>query len=136
VPCEISLKFQRIELVVVRRYAGSIDHVRPNVAQSTRRPSASLSPVDPRGSANDVATDATPAPLSPRLRRTLELVYGVEGVLEARIWQWPGRIAVGVRGGQGTSPTDLVRRVEVAVAGIREPEEAWDFGILGDSPAG
>jgi hypothetical protein len=70
------------------------------------------------------------------LRRTLELVYGVEGVLEARIWQWPGRVAVGVRGGQGTSPSDLVRRVEVAVAGIREPEEAWDFGILGDSPPG
>jgi len=71
--------------------------------------------------------------LTPRLRRTLELVYGVEGVLEARIWQWPGRVAVGVRGGSASSPTELVRRVEVAVAGLRDPEESWDFGILSDA---
>jgi|HubBroStandDraft_1064217.scaffolds.fasta_scaffold15775_4 hypothetical protein len=68
--------------------------------------------------------------LPPRLRRTLELVYGVEGVVAARIWQWPGRIAVGVRGGMATAPSDLIRRVEAAVAGLRDPEEAWDFGIL------
>ncbi len=79
--------------------------------------------------ASDTATKALP----PRLRRTLELVYGVEGVVEARIWQWPGRVAVGVRGGTATSPTELVRRVEVAVAGLREPEENWDFGILEES---
>jgi len=71
--------------------------------------------------------------LSPRLRRTLELAYGVEGVVAARVWQWPGRIAVGVRGGTATSPPDLVRRVEAAVAGLREPGETWDFGILEDS---
>jgi hypothetical protein len=68
--------------------------------------------------------------LPPRLRRTLELVYGVEGVVAARIWQWPGRIAVGVRGGMTTSPSDLIRRVEAAVAGLRDPDEAWDFGVL------
>jgi hypothetical protein len=79
-----------------------------------------------------MADNAADAELSPRLRRTLELVYGVEGVLEARIWQWSGRVAVGVRGSQSTSPADLVRRVEVAVAGLRDPEETWDFGILGD----
>jgi hypothetical protein len=71
--------------------------------------------------------------LSPRLRRALELAYGVEGVVAARVWQWPGRIAVGVRGGKATSPPDLVRRVEAAVAGLREPGETWDFGILEDS---
>jgi hypothetical protein len=65
-----------------------------------------------------------------RLRRTLELVYGVDGVVAARIWQWPGRIAVGVRGGMATAPSDLIRRVEAAVAGLREPDEVWDFGIL------
>jgi len=86
-----------------------------------------------RGTALDMADDPASADLPPRLRRTLELVYGVEGVLEARIWQWPGRVAVGVRGGSSTSPTDLVRRVEVAVAGLRDPEESWDFGILGDA---
>jgi hypothetical protein len=79
-----------------------------------------------------MADDSAATTLPARLRRTLELVYGVEGVLEARIWQWPGRVAVGVRGGNATSPTDLVRRVEVAVAGVRDPEESWEFGILGD----
>jgi len=73
--------------------------------------------------------------LPPRLRRTLELVYGVEGVVAARIWHWPGGIAVGVRGGRATTPSDLVRRVEAAVAGVREPDEAWDFGILDETRA-
>jgi hypothetical protein len=68
--------------------------------------------------------------LSPKLRRILELVYGVEGVIAARIWQWSGRIAVGVRGGMATAPSDLIPRVEAAVAGLREPDEAWEFGIL------
>jgi len=27
---------------------------------------------------------------------------------------------------------DLLHRVEVAVAGLRDPEEIWDFGILED----
>lgn len=75
----------------------------------------------------------TKGDLPPRLRRTLELVYSVEGVVAARIWEWPGGIAVGVRGGHATTPSDLVRRVEAAVAGLREPEEAWDFGILDES---
>jgi hypothetical protein len=75
---------------------------------------------------------ATAASLPARLTRTLELAYAVEGVVAARVWQWPGRVAVGVRGNGGSSPTDLLRRVEAAVAGLREPEEAWDFGILDD----
>jgi hypothetical protein len=69
--------------------------------------------------------------LSPRLRRTLELVYCVEGVAVARVWQWPGRVAVGVRSATVTAP-DLIRRVEAAVAGLRETGEVWDFGILED----
>jgi hypothetical protein len=71
--------------------------------------------------------------LPPRLRRTLELVYGVEGVVAARVWHLPGRVAIGVRGGWGTTPPDLLRRVESAVAGLREPDETWDFGILDDA---
>jgi hypothetical protein len=73
--------------------------------------------------------------MPPKLRRVLELVYSVEGVVAARIWHWPGRIAVGVRGGSATSPMDLLRRVESAVASLREPEESWDFGILEDDSA-
>ena len=69
--------------------------------------------------------------LSPRLRRTLELVYSVEGVVAARVWQWPGRVAIAIRGGPVTAP-DLIRRVEDAVAGLREAGEIWDFGILED----
>jgi len=81
-----------------------------------------------------MAEEREPAGQLPRrLRRTLELVYGVNGVVAARIWQWPGRIAVGVRGGSATAPADLIRRVEAAVAALREPDEAWDFGIL-DEP--
>jgi hypothetical protein len=76
---------------------------------------------------------ATPTELPPRLRRTLELVYGVEGVVAARVWHSPGRIAVGVRGSTTTTPHDLLRRVESAVAGLREPDESWDFGILEDA---
>jgi hypothetical protein len=72
--------------------------------------------------------------LPPRIRRTLELVYGVEGVTSARVWAWPGCVAVGVRPAVLSSPAELLRRVESAVAGLREPDETWDFGLL-DSDA-
>lgn len=68
--------------------------------------------------------------LPPRLRRTLELVYGVEGVTAARVWHWPGRVAVGVRPAMLSAPAELLKRVESAVAGLREPEETWEFGLL------
>lgn len=71
-----------------------------------------------------------PESLSPRLRRTLELVYNVEGVTAARIWQWDNRVAVGVRFASGNAPAELLRRVESAVLAVREPDETWDFGIL------
>src|SRR6185312_8184546 len=86
--------------------------------------------------AGTMPTDAdAPRTLPPKLRRALELAYNVEGVVAARVWHWPGRIAVGIRGGSATSPSDLLRRVEVAVAGLREPNESWDFGILEDAPS-
>jgi hypothetical protein len=80
-----------------------------------------------------MATAADGNDLPPRLRRTLELVYQVEGVVAARVWQLPGRVAIGVRGSQGTTPADLLHRVEAAIAGLREAGETWDFGILDDS---
>jgi len=64
------------------------------------------------------------------MRRTLELVYGVEGVTAARVWHWPGRVHVGVRPAMLSAPAELLRRVEHAVAGLREPDETWDFGLL------
>jgi hypothetical protein len=78
--------------------------------------------------------------LPPKLRRTLEVVYAIDGVAGARVWEWPGTpgaktgprvtVAVGVRPSPTASPGDLLRRVEAAVAGLREPDEAWEFGIL------
>jgi len=29
-----------------------------------------------------------------------------------------------------SAPGELLRRVEKAVAGLREPDETWDFGFL------
>jgi hypothetical protein len=69
-------------------------------------------------------------PLPPRIRRTLELVYGVEGVTAARVWHWPGRVSVGVRPAMLSAQSELLRRVEHAVSGLREPDETWDFGLL------
>jgi len=74
----------------------------------------------------NAASQAIPA----AVRRILEVVYTVEGVVAARVWQEPGKIAVGVRGGGGTTPTDLLRRVEAAVVGLREPGVSWEFGSL------
>lgn len=76
------------------------------------------------------AMEQTSVELPPRLRRTLELVYGVEGVTAARVWHWPGRVAVGVRPAMLSAPAELLHRVESAVAGLREPEETWEFGLL------
>ena len=74
---------------------------------------------------------ALPAePLPPRLRRTVELVYGVEGVAGARVWQWDDRVAVGIKPNPAYAAADLLRRVELAVAGMLEPDEVWEFGLL------
>lgn len=76
------------------------------------------------------------ASLTPRMRRTLELAYAVDGVVAVRVWQWGPNVAIGVRGSAASSPADLVRRVESAVAGLREPGEAWDFGMLQEPATG
>jgi hypothetical protein len=81
-------------------------------------------------------SNAPPTETPPRLRRTLELVYGVEGVVAVRVWQWTEdlgrdeRVAIGVRASAATSQDDVLRRVEAAVSAIREPGEAWEFGLL------
>ena len=72
-------------------------------------------------------------PIPPRIRRAIEIVYGVEGVVAARIWHWPGRVAVGIRPGATSVPEELLRRVEAAVASLRQPDEAWEFGLLEDA---
>lgn len=72
--------------------------------------------------------------ISPRMRRVLEIVYAVDGVHGARVWEWPEdgktHVAVAVRPAQTASVGDLLKRVESAVAGLHEPGESWDFGVL------
>jgi hypothetical protein len=68
-----------------------------------------------------------------RLRRAVELAYAVEGVIGARVWKSDDVIAIGIRAAPNASPNDLLRRVEIAVSSLREPEEKWEFGLL-DEP--
>jgi hypothetical protein len=72
--------------------------------------------------------------LPPRLRRTLELVYSVDGVAGARVWQWDGRVAVGIRAADANATPALLKRVEDATRSLREPGESWDFGVLDEEP--
>lgn len=68
--------------------------------------------------------------LDPRIRRTLELVYQVEGVVAAKVWAMPDRIAVGVKIGAGHGPAEVMARLEQVTVALREPGETWDFGLL------
>ncbi len=68
--------------------------------------------------------------LPARLRRALDLVYAVEGVVSARLWHWPGRVAVGISLATTAPHAETLRRVEHAVAPIRQADETWDFGLL------
>ncbi len=81
-------------------------------------------------------TDDAPRELSPRMRRIVELVYAVEGVVAAKVWEWNGQVAVGVRAAPDAAPDAVLHRVEAALAGVREPDETWDFGILEEEGPG
>ena len=52
-----------------------------------------------------------PPDLPPRLELALEIIYRIEGVAAAKIWQWENRVAVAVRG-VGHVEEQLLRRVE------------------------
>jgi len=77
-----------------------------------------------------VTTEASNPTLPPRLRRAIEIVYAIEGVVGARLWQWPGRVAVGITVGPAFGQPETLRRVEAAVAHLQHVEEAWEFGLL------
>lgn len=68
--------------------------------------------------------------LDPRIRRTLELVYQVDGVVAAKVWAMPDRVAVGVKIGTGHGQADVMARLEQVTVALREPGETWDFGLL------
>jgi hypothetical protein len=69
--------------------------------------------------------------LPEKVRRVLEIVYAIEGVSAARVWQWPGRVAVAVKG-SGASEDALLQRVSTALNALKEVDEEWEFGILQD----
>jgi hypothetical protein len=71
--------------------------------------------------------------LPARVRRILELIYQVEGVAGARVWQWSGKVAIGVRPTLTSSAATVLHRVQTALAPLREPEEQWEFGLLEDA---
>ncbi|RYZ61186.1 MAG: hypothetical protein EOP08_13825 [Proteobacteria bacterium] len=70
-----------------------------------------------------------PPDLPPRLELALEIIYRIEGVAAAKIWQWENRVAVAVRG-VGHVEEQLLRRVEASLVSLAEPNETWDYGIL------
>ena len=65
-----------------------------------------------------------------RMRQALEAVYGIEGVLGARVWDCEGTIAVGVRPSSHASTSQILQRVERAIKPLREPGETWEVGLL------
>ena len=85
-----------------------------------------MSTEDPSAPPNAPSSDD----LDPRVRRTLELVYQVEGVVAAKVWAMPDCMAVGVRVGAGHGSTEVIARLQTVTAGLREPGETWDFGLL------
>ena len=78
---------------------------------------------------------APPEP-PPRLRRILEVVYLVEGVVGARVWLWESTVAVGVRVSSSATPGDVLRRVQAATLPLQEPGETWELGLLDDETPG
>jgi hypothetical protein len=77
---------------------------------------------EPTAAANDA--------LDPRVRRILEIVYEVEGVVAAKVWALPGQVAIAVRVGSRHGSTDVIAQIANVTIGLREPGEAWDFGLL------
>lgn len=65
-----------------------------------------------------------------RVRQILERVYGVDGVVSARVWIWDGHVAVGVRGAAQRALPELLKRVEAATQTQRADDETWEFGAL------
>ncbi len=70
--------------------------------------------------------------LPPRLRRALDLIYQVEGVTGAQVWQWAGRVAVGLSLTATSTPSEVFGRVRSVIAPLQDGEEIWDFGLLVD----
>jgi hypothetical protein len=72
--------------------------------------------------------------LPARLKRTLEVVYALDGIAGAKVWQWDGRVAVGIRPSSVHATPELLTRVAAAVEMLREPGETWEFGVLDEEP--
>jgi hypothetical protein len=68
-----------------------------------------------------------------RAERILQAAYSVQGVSAARVWFADEQtVAIGVRGAGEAAPSDLLRRLENALIAFQEPDEKWEYGLLGD----
>jgi hypothetical protein len=78
--------------------------------------------------------DANEATIDPRVRKILEAVYEVEGVVGAKVWVLPAHVAVALRVGNLHGAADVIAQVVTATTSLRDPDEAWDFGLLDGDP--
>jgi hypothetical protein len=74
------------------------------------------------------------AAIDPRVRKILEAVYEVEGVVGAKVWVLPAHVAVALRVGNRYGASDVIAHVVTATSSLRDPDEAWDFGLLDGDP--
>lgn len=94
-------------------------------------------PADDDDRDDDDATvddDKDDAAIDPRVRKIIEAVYEVEGVVGAKVWVLPGHVAVALRVGNRHGASDVIAQVVTATTSLRDPDEAWDFGLLDGDP--
>ena len=77
-----------------------------------------------------VSAEGSASDLDPRVHETLRRVYGVPGVVAAKVWALPDRMFVGVRIAFGHGLDHVLEHVRVATKDLMEPGEEWDFGQL------
>jgi len=75
----------------------------------------------PEGAASD---------LDPRVQETLRRVFGVAGVVSAKVWSMPDRMYVGVRVAFGYGLDRVLEDVRRETMDLAEPGEQWEFGQL------
>lgn len=82
---------------------------------------------DPDGG---VAVDGVASDLDPRVAETLRRVFGVPGVVGAKVWSLPDRMYVGLRIGFGHGVDRVLDDVRRETLDLTEPGEVWEFGQL------
>ena len=77
-------------------------------------------------------TDGRSPVSSRRAKHIEEAVLDVDGVAGVRVWELPDRVEIGIVVAPSDPPNDVLKRVMEVVDALRDPEEAWDVGVLTD----